>query len=239
MKKTLKKLDYKLVLFFIFFVLLGYALLNWFRIVVFLYDYLLFNPLVFPMSIILLFSLLFILMFAMVVFAPISDYLFNRYLSQFKQNASAHTVIILGYPDWLRLKGWYKKNFTILEIRSIVKYLAKKGDCFSVYPRASREDVEKIMSDKTIKEVYFCGHGDSHSFRLNSNEIIYYCDFSDPIKYEKEFVHQVHYGTSYGKSLISYIVPQKNQNQCFFFPKTISPIRIIREFNKRRKNIPK
>jgi hypothetical protein len=108
---------------------------------------------------------------------------------------------------------------------------AKEQD-FSFYPDADFNDVEKIMSDKTIKEVYFLGHGDSHSFKLNTDEILYYCDFNDP-KYSKEFVHQVHCGTPHGKSLIDYVVPEKNRNKCFLFRKPIDSLDVKKEFKKK------
>ncbi len=93
------------------------------------------------------------------------------------------------------------------------------------------------MSDKNIKEVYFFGHGDSHSFQLNTDTFLYYCDFNNPKKYGKEFVHQVHCGILYGKSLIDYVVPEKNRDKCFFFRKTITSTDIEREFNQKLKDL--
>ncbi len=93
------------------------------------------------------------------------------------------------------------------------------------------------MVDKDIKEVYFVGHGDSHSFKLKGDKVLYYCDFNDPVKYGKEFVHQVHCGTSYGKSLIDYVVPKENRAKCFFFGKQINSNDIEKEFKRRIRDI--
>jgi hypothetical protein len=115
----------------------------------------------------------------------------------------------------------------------MIEYLKKKNQNFSFYTKAGFADVEKIMSDKNIKEVYFFGHGDSHTFQLNTDEVLYYCEFNDQEKYGKEFVHQVHCGTPHGKSLIDYVVPEENRSKCFFFDKSITGPEIIKEFKRR------
>ena len=63
--------------------------------------------------------------------------------------------------------------------------------------------------------------GGTHFFRLSAEEILCYCAFNDSVKYAKNFVHQVHCGTSYGKSLIDYVVPEENRKKCFFSGKKI------------------
>ena len=71
---------------------------------------------------------------------------------------------------------------------------------------------------------------------MNSNltptKYYIHCDFNDP-KYGKEFAHQVHCGTSYGKSLIDYVVPEENKAKCFMFRKTIDSGDIVKEFKRR------
>jgi len=103
---------------------------------------------------------------------------------------------------------------------------------FSFYPRAGLVDVENIMRNKNISEVYILGHGNSHEFQLGTDEILYYCEFNDP-KYTKQFVHQVHCGDKHGKSLIDYVVPEENRARCFFFREPITGPKIIRELKKR------
>lgn len=173
------------------------------------------------------------------VFIPINNYFLKRYLKRFKQNIPAEVVIILGQSDFFKLEAWIKPNFFQNEIAALVRYLNAKKQDFSFYPKSSIKDVEKIMSDKSAKEVYFFGHGDSHTFQLNTDEILYYCEFNNPEKYGKEFVHQVHCGTTYGKSLIDYVVPQKNKNKCFLFRRTIRSGDIEKEFKRRTKDILK
>ena len=156
------------------------------------------------------------------ILIPINNYFLKKYLRNFKQNVPAKTVIILGQSDFFKLEAWIKPNFFINEVKLLVRYLNTLKQDFSFYPKARIKDVEKIMSDKSIKEVYFFGHGDSHTFQLNTEETLYYCEFNDPEKYGKDYVHQVHCGTPYGKSLVDYVVPEENRSRCFFFRKTIN-----------------
>lgn len=183
--------------------------------------------------------LIFLLAPATTIIIPIQNYLLKKYLKSFKQNIPTEAVIILGQSDWFKLNAWIKINFLKGEIVSLVRYLNAKGQDFSFYPKASMKDVEEIMRDKSIKEVYFFGHGDSHTFQLNTDKILYYCEFNNPEKYGKEFVHQVHCGTPDGKSLIDYVVPERNRIKCFFFRKNISGSYIEREFKKRIKELTK
>jgi len=76
--------------------------------------------------------------------------------------------------------------------------------------------------------------GSSHIFQLSIDEILYYCDFNNP-KYKKEFVHQIHCGTTHGKSLVDYVVPLENRGSCFFFRKPINGFDILKELKRRRK----
>ncbi|MDD5688663.1 MAG: hypothetical protein PHQ76_00075 [Caldisericia bacterium] len=168
---------------------------------------------------------------------PIENILLERYLKNFKQNNPAETVVILGQSDWFKLDTWIKPNFFKSEIKWLVQYLNTKKRNFSFYPKASIQDIKKIMADKSIKEVYFFGHGTSHTFHLNTDEVLYYCDFNDREKYGKEFVHQVHCGTPHGKSLIDYVVSEKNKRKCFLFRKYINSFDIEKEFKRRTRNI--
>ncbi len=242
MRKTREffgKLDWKLILFPIVFLLSAYA------------SYLLlrsyFSPALRPSIIFLMVlasvTIAFVLtglIFAIFIlclltlFAPINSHFFNKYLKTVKQDASAGVAIILGRPNWFKFKGWYKINFTKREMELIFGYLGKRWLDFRVYPHASFEDIEKIMGDSSIREVFFCGHGDSHTFRLTTDETIFYCDFKGP-KYKKDFVHQVHCGTKDGsdRRLIDYVVPEENRGQCFYFPKSITSRDIRKEFERR------
>jgi hypothetical protein len=89
------------------------------------------------------------------------------------------------------------------------------------------------MSNSEIREVCFYGHGTSHMFQLSTNEMLYYCDFNNRGKYGKDFIHQIHCGTSHGKSLIDYVVPEENKIKCFFFRKSITVIDIEKELKRK------
>jgi hypothetical protein len=170
------------------------------------------------------------------ILMPIQRLFIKRYLAKFNQNEAAEVVIILGHPNWFMLQGWLKHILMTSDIKSLVEYLEAKKQNFSFYPTASIADVEKIMSDKNIKEVYFFGHGNSHGFELSNDEFLYYCEFNNP-KYQKEYVHQVHCGDPDGKSLVDYVVPEENRDKCFFFRKPINSLFILREFKRRKKEL--
>lgn len=235
-KKILRRTDVELVQFFFYIGGLIYLWLkgySWWSIVIFHLFFVLFYGVFYFREDFLIFFLAPV----MAVLIPINNYLLKRYLRNFKQNVPAEVVIILGQSDFFKLEAWVKPNFLKSEIVGLVKYLKAKNQDFSFYTKASLKDVEKIMSDKIIKEVYFFGHGDSHTFQLNTDEILYYCEFNDLEKYGKDFVHQVHCGTPYGKSLIDYVVPKENRSRCFLFRKTIRSADIEKEFKRMTKNI--
>lgn len=158
----------------------------------------------------------------------------KKYLhkNKFRMNTPAETVVVLGHPNWFLLEGWLKPIFFASEIKQLVKTMRAENRDFSFYPGANLADVENIMNNKSIKEVYFLGHGNSHEFQLGTDEILYYCDFNDS-RYTKQFVHQVHCGDKYGKSLIYYVVPEENKAKCFFFREPITGPTVIKELKKR------
>ncbi len=168
------------------------------------------------------------------VFTFFEVLIIERYIKSFQQNVPAEVVIILGHSNWLKLEAWIKPNASLDDIKLLVKYLELKKQGFSFYPDANTSEVESIMANEKVKEVYFMGHGASHTFQLNTDEILYYCDFAGA-KYEKEFVHQVHCGTQDGKSLIDYVVPERNRNGCFLIRKSINSFRIQKEFKQKIK----
>lgn len=237
-KKILRRTEVELIQFFFYVGGLMYLLMkgcSWWSIIIFHLFFVLFYGIYYFKENFLIF------LFAPItaVLIPINDYFLEKYLKNFKKNVPAEVVVILGQSDFFKLEAWIKPNFFKSEISWLIRYLNARKQNFSFYPKARLKDVEKIMSDKSIKEVYFFGHGDSHTFQLNTDEILYYCEFNDSEKYGKDFVHQVHCGTPNGKSLIDYVVPKKNKNKCFLFRKTIHSFDIEKEFKKRIKNICK
>jgi hypothetical protein len=172
--------------------------------------------------------------FFLFIYVQISNYELKTYLTKFRQHRDipAETVIILGHADWSKLQAWIKPNVFQKEIKQIVHLLEKKKRDFSFFPNATVEDVEKIMKDKNIREVYFIGHGTSHTFELVTDDILCYCDFNEP-NYTKEYAHQVHCGTPHGKSLVDYVVPEENKAKCFLFRRKIDGNDIERELKKR------
>ena len=171
-----------------------------------------------------------------IIVYPIQSIIIKRYLKRFSTNIPKETVVVLAHSNWRKLEAWVKPNYFCSEIKFLAKYLKKKGSNFSFYTQASLEDVNEIMSDNSIKEVYFYGHGSSHVFQLGTDEILYYCEFSNG-KYSKEFVHQMHCGTEDGKSLVDYVVPEKNKNQCFLIRKSITALTIEQVLKKKMKEM--
>ncbi len=168
---------------------------------------------------------------------PIETYRLKKYLARFKRNVPAEVVIVLGHSDWFKLEAWVKPNVIKSELKCLVRCLEANRQDFSFFPNATLTDVEEVMRNENIREVYFVGHGNSHTFQLNTDEILYYCEFNHP-KYAKDFVHQIHCGSPHGKSLVDYVVPEENRAKCFLFRKPIRVFTIEREFKKRAKNAP-
>lgn len=133
-----------------------------------------------------------------------------------KQNAAAKVAVVLGYPDWSKLDAWLTPHVTGDEVKALVGLLEAKGQDFAFYTKASRQDFDTIMTDANTREVYIVGHGRSNLFALNNDETIYYRDFKEP-KYRKDYVHQLHCGTKYGKRLIDYVVPPENRSRCISY----------------------
>jgi hypothetical protein len=158
----------------------------------------------------------------------------RRYVKAFKRDTPAEAVIFLAYPNWMTLEGWLKPNFTFAEIVKLVAYLKARNLDFSLYTRATLDDVKKIMRDPSVKEVGFFGHGDSHVFCLSNGTTVYYCDYNDD-RCAKKLVHQLHCGTREGKSLIDYVVPDANKASCFFFRRTVTGNEIIKWLEQRTK----
>lgn len=233
--KLAQRVEFKLVLFFAYVATLVYVWIKsghfWPVIFIHIFFVLLVAIIYFGVELIMLIASPILL-----VVMPIERYFIKRYLAQFKQNKPAEVVVILGHPNWFKLEGWLKPIFMKGEIKYLVKYLEAKKQDFSFYPNANFAEVEKIMADKKIKEVYFFGHGNSHEFQLGTDEMLYYCDFGNP-KYGKQFVHQVHCGDPYGKSLLDYVAPEKNRAKCFFFRKPINSRDIVKEFKRRTKEL--
>lgn len=166
------------------------------------------------------------------ILIPINEFRTRRILKKYPQNISSEVAVILAYSNWKKLEAWVKPNFFPGEIRTLISYLEKRKQNFSFYPRATLSDVESIMRDKNIKEVYFYGHGSSHVFQLSTDDILYYCEFNRN-EHGKEFVHQMHCGTSDGKSLSDYVVPQDHKSECYLVRKSITALDIERDLKNK------
>ncbi len=173
-----------------------------------------------------------------VILYPLNSFQTKIFLKKIKLNEPRHTVVVLAHSNWRKLEAWIKPNFNVSEIKLLYKYLKKKGDDFAFYQNATLDDVSKIMADQNIKEIYFYGHGSSHVFQLGTGEYLYYCEFSNG-KYEKDFVHQMHCGTEDGKSLVDYVVPDKNKKECFWVKKSITGPYIEKILKKKIKELDK
>lgn len=164
-------------------------------------------------------------------YLEISD--IKKELRKYTQNKHTEVVIILTNMTWFEPDSFKDTSFISSDIKAIATYLKKKKQDFSFFTQASLVDVEKIMTDKNVKEVYFVGHGDTEKFKLSSRENVYYSQFDDFDKYHKEYVHQLHCGSSGGKRLIDYVVPKENHNGCIFFSRKIVTKDIEKEFKRR------
>lgn len=171
-------------------------------------------------------------------FMLINQFFAKRYLKNFTQNKHEEVVVVLAHSDWTKLEAWVKPNYFLSELKVLVRYIKAKKKRFSFYTHATMSDVESIMKDPTAREVYFVGHGSSHMFQLKTDDILYYCEFNNPM-YSKDYVHQVHCGTPHGKSLSDYVVAQENKQGCFLIRKSVTGPQIEKEFEIRIKELAK
>lgn len=148
-----------------------------------------------------------------------------------KQNVRLCTVVIVTNFNWYNIEYYINASPTYNDVKIIVEYLLKYRKDFSFYLKPSKEDIDKVMSDSKVREVYFLGHGNSDKFQINVNEVLEYKNFNDK-KYYKDFVHQVHCGSKNGRPLRYYIVPKKNWRKCFFFRKGINEEFIVNYFKR-------
>jgi len=172
----------------------------------------------------------------MIILVLLTEFRIFMFVRKFPRSDDSEVAVVIGYSDWKTLEGWIKPNVFVKELKTVVNLLKKEHKSFSFYLRSSPVDIEKIMADKNIREVYFMGHGTSHVFQLSNNAIIYYCDFNKD-KHGKNFVHQLHCGTKDGKSLLDYVVSEENKSKCFFVRKSITSPAIVKELKKRIKSI--
>lgn len=153
-----------------------------------------------------------------------------KFLKDYNQNCTKAAVVIVAHFERYNFKYATKPNYILSDMKVIVEYLKlKRINDFSFYLNASIDDVYKIMANDNVREVFFVGHGDSHTFVLDDDTEISYCEFNNE-KYKKDFVHQVHCGTKHGKSLIDYAVSKENKDKCFFFRKKVDSKDIKRWF---------
>jgi len=230
-------IEFNLFLFIAYIASLGYVFFTSKNILIMVYIHIL--------SVIVFSMIKFRREFFYILFSPliallsvINEFQVRRYLRNFNLNKPKEVVVVLGHSDWSKLEAWIKPNFSVYELKILVKYLKKRNIDFSFFDKANIEEINKIMADKKVKEVYFYGHGDSHVFQLCTDDYLYYCDFNDK-KFKKDFIHQIHCGTKHGKSLIDYVVPEKNKDKCFLIRKPINGFFIEKYFKKEMKKIKK
>ncbi len=135
------------------------------------------------------------------------------YLKNLKENKPSTTVIVLGKSEYKSPSFWFNPSYD-LELILLIKYLRLKREDFSLYKNVDIKTLDKIMSNKKIKNVYLVGHGRRHGFMIDSNTIVDYCRYNNK-KYKKEFVYQLHCNGGKGVSLVEYVVPKRNQKLCW------------------------
>lgn len=155
-----------------------------------------------------------------------------------KQNVHSRTVVLATNFKWYEIDYYLNTSPTHNDVKELVKYLVQSKKDFSFYLKPSRKDIEDVMSDKKVREVYFLGHGNSWKFQINTMDLLKYKEFDDK-KYYKDFVHQVHCGTKYGKPLRCYVVPKKNWKKCFFVREKIAEKYIVEYFRNKTLSLKK
>ena len=145
------------------------------------------------------------------------------------QNVPRNTVVLFTHFDWFNIDYYINQTTTINDVKTIVKYLVKTKKEFSFYLKPTREIIEEVMLNKKVRQVYFVGHGSSDKFQIDASESLKYKEFNNK-RYFKDFVHQIHCGTKYGKPLRKYVVSKDNWKKCFFVRKLITEKEIVAYF---------
>lgn len=128
------------------------------------------------------------------------------------KNIPAETVIVIGKNEYLKPSFWIAPNYDT-GLLTMVNYLRMRGKPFSIYYEASRKTLDDIMADEKIRTVLLVGHGRRHGFGIDKSTVVDYCSYSSP-KYRKDFVYQIHCNQGKGTSLVEYVVPKENQQDC-------------------------
>ncbi|MDD3976470.1 MAG: hypothetical protein WCY27_04085 [archaeon] len=206
-----KKIDYVSLILSGILYSIGLSLLM--RIICKLFNFNNFELSYIPLSILFLF-------FVIIIVVLISK-LFNFWLVELiiyfklksiKINKPANTVIIIGQINFNKISYWITPNYD-LDLLLIINYLRLKNTDFSIYRNVTVNILDAIMLNRKIKNVYLLGHGMRHGFKIDSDIILNYCRY-DNTKYKKDYVYQIHCNNGYGKSLVEYVVPKKNQKDC-------------------------
>ncbi|GEM_PF-4937770 len=156
----------------------------------------------------------FVILSNVIFFIILKIYL--KYLTikkELKFNIPQPAVIVLGKSSYFSPKYWISPDYTI-ELAYLIYYLRATGEKFSIYKDIDKNVFDKIMENRSISIIYLLGHGSRHSFKLNKDDIIYYCEYSNKRKFKKEYIYQFHCNHGTGKSLVEYVVPQKRWNEC-------------------------
>lgn len=230
--------------------------LAWVISIVFCYCYIKYNVLTYGLRIVYVY--LFLLVISLIIFycirgyqifiipfIPIFPVVFLFFLSlsrkinkyflkeDINQNTHKKIVVIVTHFSWYNLNFYINNSPTPDDIIAITKYLKNSNKEFSFYLKSSRDDIEKIMRDKKVREVYFLGHGDSDKFQIDANNSAKYIEFNNK-KYSKNYVHQIHCGSKKGIPLRYYVVPKKNWKQCYFKRDVIKEKDIVKYFKDKK-----
>jgi hypothetical protein len=142
----------------------------------------------------------------------ITELILFFHLLNVPKNKPTRTVIVIGKNEYFKPGFWLKPNYDT-DLLLLKKLLRLKGEDFSIFKNVTLEQLDEIMQNKTIKTVFLVGHGRRHGFVLGANTVVDYCRYDDK-KFEKDFVYQIHCNQGGGKSLVEYVVPEKNQEEC-------------------------
>jgi hypothetical protein len=157
------------------------------------------------------FIILFFLPFRVITFF-ITEFFLRRRLSHTLKNVPAETVVVIGKNNYSKPSFWVSPNYDT-DLLLIVKYLRMLGKPFSIYYDTSVETLDAIMANEKIRTVYLIGHGRRHGYAIDGNTVVDYCRYNNP-KFKKDYVYQIHCNHGRGTSIVEYVVPNENQNEC-------------------------
>jgi len=157
----------------------------------------------------------YLVLFVLIIFIIINS-LFKYFnlnkLKKYSKNKNPNTIIIFGIETLA--SSFFYSIYNIRGLNILINYFNQNNIKFKICFNISRLEFDEILNNKNIKNIYLIGHGRKTAFKLNKNELILSYDYQNS-KIEKDSIHLYHCTHENGKSLIDFLVSNKNKHKCY------------------------